>query len=96
MVLQLKGCKNSFQIKKESKVIQNRLVRNIRNLFEHEEEGYYCKPVRVNNFWSTSCIEYESNGVKFKALSVQKYLNKIRSYLKDIINNLKKYDTRKI
>ena len=31
-----------------------------------------------------------------KALSLEEYLNKIRSYLKDIINNLKKSDTWKI
>ena len=31
-----------------------------------------------------------------KALSVKKYLNKIRPYLKDIINNLKKSGTWKI
>ena len=31
-----------------------------------------------------------------KALSLEKYLNKIRPYLKDIINNLKKSDTWKI
>ena len=29
-------------------------------------------------------------------LSVEEYLNKIRPYLKDIINNLKKSDTWKI
>ena len=29
-------------------------------------------------------------------LSVEEYLNKIRPYLKDIVNNLKKSDTRKI
>ena len=33
---------------------------------------------------------------KNKTLSVEKYLSKIRSYLKDIINNLKKSDTWKI
>ena len=27
---------------------------------------------------------------------VEEYINKIRSYLKDIINNLKKFDARKI
>ena len=31
-----------------------------------------------------------------KTLSVEEYLNKIRPYLKDIINNLKKSDTWKI
>ena len=48
----------------------------------------------MDNFWSNNCIEYKSNGDKDKALSVEEYLNKIRQYLKDIINNLKKCDTR--
>ena len=33
-------------------------------------------------------IEYERNGDKNKALSVEEYLNKVRAYLKDIINDL--------
>ena len=45
--------------------------------------------------WNNSNVEYESNGDRNKTMSVQ-YLNKIRSYLKDIINNLKKSDTCKI
>ena len=31
-----------------------------------------------------------------KTLTVEEYLNKVRSYLKDIMNNLKKSDTWKI
>ena len=38
-------------------------------------------------------IEYDSNGDRNKTLSTEEYLNKIRPYLKDIINNLKKSDT---
>ena len=45
---------------------------------------------------SNNYIEYESNGDRNKKLSVDEYLNKIRSYLKNIINNLKKFDTWKI
>ena len=41
-------------------------------------------------------MEYESKCDRNKTLSVEKYLNKIRTYLKDIINNLKKSDTWKI
>ena len=40
--------------------------------------------------------EYERNGNRNKILSVGEYLNKIRPYLKDIINNLKKITTWKI
>ena len=35
-------------------------------------------------------------GDRNKILSVKEYLNKIRAYLKDIVNNLKKYDTWEI
>ena len=29
------------------------------NLFEHETEKNYYKPVRVSNFWSKNFIEYK-------------------------------------
>ena len=73
------------------------MLRDIKNLFEHEEEEENCyKPVRVSNFWSNDFIEYESNSYRNKTVWVEEYLNKIRRYLKDIINNLKKSDTWKI
>ena len=50
----------------------------------------------VGNFWSGNYIGYESNGDRNKKLSIEEYLNKIRPYLKDIINNLKKSNTWKI
>ena len=83
-----------MRLEKKSKAIKGRILRDIKNFFEHEEENYY-KPVRVSNFWSNSYIEYKSNGDRNKT-SVEEYLNKISPYLKDIINNLKKSDTWKI
>ena len=41
-------------------------------------------------------IEYRSNNDRNRTLSVEEHLNRIRPYLKGIINNLKKYDTWKI
>ena len=41
-------------------------------------------------------IEYKSNGARNKTLSVEEYRNKIKPYLKGIINNFKKCDTWKI
>ena len=67
----------------ENKAIKDRILSDIRNLFEYEEENYY-KPARVNNFWSKN-YTYESKDDR-KTLSVKKYLNKIRPYLKNIIN----------
>ena len=58
-------------------------------LFDHEQEENYYKPVRVDNFQSKNYTEYENNGDRNKTLSIKEYLNKIRPYLKDIINNLK-------
>ena len=37
-----------------------------------------------------------SNGDRNKALSIEEYLDKIRPYIKDIINDLKKSDTGKL
>ena len=85
MIPQLKT--HLFRLKKENKAIKDRITRDIRNIFEHEEDDYY-KHVRVGNFRSNSYIEYKSKDDR-KTLSVKKYLNKIRPYLKDIINNLK-------
>ena len=83
--------------KKETKTIKDRILRDIKSLFEHEgEEENYHKSVRVNDFWGNNYIEYETNGHRNKTLSVEEYLNKVRPYLKDIINNLKKSDTWKI
>ena len=48
------------------------------------------------NFWSNNYIEYKSNGNRNKTRSVEEHLNKIRPYLKHIINNLKKSDMWKI
>ena len=81
----IKGIRNVLRLKKENKAIKDKIV--IRNLFEHEEEDYY-KPIRVDNFWSNNYIEFKSKG--------DRYLNKIRPYLKDIINDLKKPSTWKI
>ena len=88
------------KIKKQSedktiKTIEGRISRDIKNLLEQEKEAYY-KPVGVANFYSNTYIEYVSNGYKNKALSITEYLDEIKPYLKDIINNLKKSDTWKI
>ena len=50
----------------------------------------------MSNFWSNNYIGYKSNGDGNKILSAEEYVNKIRPYLKDIINNLKISDTWKI
>ena len=92
----IKDIRNHFRLEKETKVINDKTLRDIKNLFEHEEEKDYYKPVRVNNFCGNNYIESKINGDRNKTLSVEEYLNKIRPYLKDIGNNLKKSDIWKI
>ena len=82
---------------KETKATKDRILRDIKSLFEYEkeEENYY-RPVRVSNFWSNNYIHYKNNGDRNKTLSFEERLNKIKPYLKDIKNNLKKSNLRKI
>ena len=47
-------------------------------------------------FWNNNYIEYESNGDRNKNLSVKKYLNEIKPYLKDIITDFRKSGSWKI
>ena len=47
--------RNLFRPKKETKATKDRILRDIKNLSEHEkEEVNYYKPVRVSSFWSTN------------------------------------------
>ena len=57
------------------------MIKYIKNLFELEEEDYY-KPVRVSNFYSNNHIEYENNGDRNKTISLKKYFNEFKPYLK--------------
>ena len=65
----IKVIRTLFRLKKEIKEIKDRILRDIKNRFEH-----YYKPVWVSDFWSNNYIEYESNGCKNKTLSFEEYL----------------------
>ena len=65
-----------FRLEKETKAIKDRIIRDAKNLFEHEEENYY-KPISVSNFWSNNYIAYKSSTDRNKTLSVEEYLNKL-------------------
>ena len=61
-------------MKKENEAIKDKIVRDIRNLFEYEEKDYY-QPLGLYNFWTNNYIEYESNSDRNKTLTVEKYVN---------------------
>ena len=61
------------------------MLRDIRTLYESNED--YCKPMGTSNAFSSNYIEYESNGDKDKPLSIEEYLNEIRLYLNNLIDD---------
>ena len=73
--------------KHNERLIKNRIIRDIRTLFEQQEEDYY-KTKKVIIFWKNSFIEYESNGHKNRNLSLDEYIKKIKPYLRNIIIDL--------
>ena len=54
------------------------------------DEDYY-KPITIKCAFNNNYIQYENKGDKGKNLSTKKYLNMIRPYLSDIINDHKTY-----
>ena len=54
-----------------------------------ESKKNYYKSVKVVNIYTKNYEKYESNGDENKTLSIKDYLDEIKSYLKDIINNPK-------
>ena len=57
------------------------------NLFKPKEDNY--KPIRIGNAFSSNYIDYKGNGDKDKNLSIKDYLDEIKAYLSDIINDQK-------
>ena len=65
----IENIRKLFRLKKENEAIKDRIIRDIENLFEKQEDHY--KLVRVGDFYSNSYIEYESNGIRNKSLSIK-------------------------
>ena len=64
-------------------------IRDVRNLINLSIDEDYYKPIKTNDVFNSNYIEYESKADKDKILSVKEYLDMIRPYLSDIINNHK-------
>ena len=69
--------------------IEYRGIKDVRDLFDFSTGEEYYKPIIAKNTFNGSYIQYKSRGDKGKNLSIKKYLNMIKSYLSDIINNHK-------
>ena len=89
-----KSVRNLFKPKKWNELINDKIIRDIRTLFEQESDYY--KLMKVGSSWIKNFIEYESNGDRNKNLSVKKCFNKIKIYLRDIMIDLQKSGTWKV
>ena len=68
-----------------------RKIGSIRTLFKEFDSDYY-KPIRTDDGFAgkkNNCIEYKSKGDRYENLSPKEYIDVIRPYLKDLINNNK-------
>ena len=52
----IKDIKNLSRMN-QNKAFKERLITDVMNLFEHEEEEDYCSPIRVVNIWNDSYVE---------------------------------------
>ena len=60
-------------------------IRDTVNLLGKVDEGYY-KPIKNKSAFNDNYIEYESKGDRDKDLWLEEYLQKIRPYLRNMIN----------
>ena len=56
--------------------------------FDEVVEDYY-KPIKTKSYFNGNFIEYESKGVKDKNLLPREYLDIMRPYLRNMINDHK-------
>ena len=64
-------------------------------LREEIKRNYY-KPIRTKGAFNDDCVEYESKGDQDENLSPEDYLDIIKPFLRDMINNHKTHGEWKI
>ena len=71
------------------KKYQYNITSDIRYLFNEISKKDYYKPIEIKSVFEGNYIEYESRGDNDDNLLLEKYLNIIRPYLRDMIDNHK-------
>ena len=64
-------------------------IRDVKELFDLSINEDYYKPTITNGAFNNNYIQYESKEIKDKTLTPSEYLDMIRPYLSDIINDHK-------
>ena len=90
-LLELEGSLSKLKKCYDYDDIEYKGVRDVGNLFNMSVNEDYYKPIRTINVFDhrNNFMEYEIKGDKDKILSVKEYLDMIRPYLSDIMNDHK-------
>ena len=82
---------NLFQPKKyyDYDDTEYKAIKNVKDLFDLPIDEDYYKAIITNGAFNNSYIQYESKRNKDKILTPSEYLDMIRPYLSDLINNHK-------
>ena len=78
------------------KTYQYNITRNIDYLFNEIPKEEYYEPIEIKSAFDGNYIKYESRGDNDDNLSLEEYLNIIRPYLGDMIDNHKAHGEWKI
>ena len=76
-------------LNKIKRYYHNKRIEKIGHLFNKFNEEDYYEPIKTGYAFDGGYIEYKSREDKDNNLSLEEYLNIIRSYLRDIIDNHK-------
>ena len=80
-------------LKKPKKIVSSLLLKGKRSIGfkprKKSKKGVY-KPIKISGSFSDNFVEYKSNSEKDKSISIAGYLNKIREYLRKMIDNKKR------
>ena len=82
-MLEIKKNVSSLLLSKKEKIEQ------IKKLISIPQKDVY-NPIKISGAFNDNYIEYKSNSEKDKSISIKKYLDNIRSYLRRMINHKKK------
>ena len=72
----IRDIRNLSRLEK-NQAIKYRILGDVKNVLEHEEEENYYKPVFIGNLLSNNCIKCKRISDKKKTLSVAEYLHNI-------------------
>ena len=71
----IKDITKLFRLKEENVAIKERVIRNIKNLFEYEDDYY--KIVRLGNFWSNNIFNMKVMVIEVKHYQLKNILIKL-------------------